>query len=164
MERPRELIPLQRAASALDQYHWEVEKDASGNFRKHSGNSGNSGTKATATTTVQSYSNTPKASAPAVTGKAPEARKAIEGSTPEYVKKLNPSGHLTQADRELRIAGGLCLYCGTKGHSVAACPLIPDKKRRLPAGTTGRAAVTVPDSIPIPELTATITEVIPEKV
>ncbi len=27
MGHPRELIPLQKVASSLDQYHWEVEKD-----------------------------------------------------------------------------------------------------------------------------------------
>lgn len=30
MEHPQDLIPLQKVASALDQYHWEVEKDTSG--------------------------------------------------------------------------------------------------------------------------------------
>lgn len=164
MERPRELIPLQKVASSLDQYHWEVEKDTSGSSRRNPENSGNLGNSGSHSATISTTSYVSKAAIPATPGKILEAKKATPGPTPEYVKKLNPSGHLTQADRELRISGGLCLYCGTKGHSVANCPSIPDNKRRNPTGTSGRTAITLPPaSPPTPELTATISEVIPGK-
>lgn len=160
-DRPRDLLPLQRVCAELDQYHWEVEKDLTGGSRKYSGHSGT--TSAPAPTTPAALT-APKASAPVASNKAPEARKAIQGPTPDYVKKLTSDGHLSLSDRENRLANGLCLYCGIKGHSVASCPSIPDKKRRIPAGTSGRAVITLPvASPPTPELTASIVEVTQEK-
>jgi hypothetical protein len=160
-DRPRDLLPLQRVCAELDQYHWEVEKDLTGGSRKYSGHSGT--TSAPAPTTPAALT-APKASAPVALNKAPEARKAIQGPTPDYVKKLTSDGHLSLSDRENRLANGLCLYCGIKGHSVASCPSIPDKKRRTPAGTSGRAVITLPvASPPTPELTASIVEVTQEK-
>lgn len=173
MEQPRELIPLQKVASCLDQYHWEVEKDLLVSFWNHPGNSGNSRITSTTISTPPTNFHGQMAPVPAATSKMPESSKAIKCLNPEYVINLDSSGHLTQKTRELCIADGLCLYCGTKGHSIASCLLIPNRKHQNPDGTPKRAAVTILEispsisepTVPIPvlECTVPISEVIPGK-
>lgn len=41
----------------------------------------------------------------------------------DLVGKLNSQGHLTDQERQKRLAEGACLYCGNKGHRFNDCPL-----------------------------------------
>uniref|UniRef100_A0A8C9TDS6 CCHC-type domain-containing protein n=1 Tax=Scleropages formosus TaxID=113540 RepID=A0A8C9TDS6_SCLFO len=43
-------------------------------------------------------------------------------------------GRLTPAERQRRIQGQLCLYCGTPGHLRLQCPVRPDHQVSKPAG------------------------------
>ncbi|KAK3531831.1 hypothetical protein QTP70_029712 [Hemibagrus guttatus] len=37
------------------------------------------------------------------------------------------SSHLTPAERQRRLAQNLCLYCGSPGHAISACPIRPPR-------------------------------------
>lgn len=45
-------------------------------------------------------------------------------------KKITVDGHLTQEEKERRIANDLCLFCGMNGHSVSTCLKLQQKQSK----------------------------------
>jgi hypothetical protein len=63
------------------------------------------------------------------------------GSTPknDLSTKLDSNGKLTQQERQRRIDGNLCLFCGKGGHKVSECRLKDSNSSKARAATTTSA-------------------------
>ena len=70
---------------------------------------------------------------PALRSSAPEQRPSLHRTTAEEPMQLGRT-RLSPAERQRRMQGKLCLYCGHEGHYVSHCPEVPKGQARQGTG------------------------------
>lgn len=130
-----ELDRSTKTSSNDDKKHSESSKstseqkstsDSKSNKRKHRSNTSSNH----ASSNQQSSSN-----------QGSKSSNSANTSEPTYKKLLGPDGKLLPKERERRIANGLCLLCGQKGHNSDDCP--KRRKREQPSSSLARATITL---------------------
>jgi hypothetical protein len=140
---PNTLDGLIAAAEELDRAYW-IDREITNSLKpkeKKSETSKNEETTTTSTSdkkkkkkkAANSNSNSNSTSNP--TSSTNDSSKSNE---PAYKKLLGADGKLLPKERERRIANGLCMLCGQKGHIATDC-----SKRKQPSSGTTLAKATI---------------------
>jgi hypothetical protein len=156
VQRPQTFVGTRQYALEFDQRYWERQAEAgntpsstskSSNGDKESGDSAVRLPVATATdsanTAQQSNHPPPSANVQTMTAASPPYSSTSAPRPVTAVKNtsapanIEARGPLTQEEKDHRRANGLCLYCGTGGHSYSNCPNLPADRQ-----ATGRAVYT----------------------
>jgi hypothetical protein len=158
---PTNLDSLIQVAEDLDRAYWtnyELNKSSHSEEKKSGASSENKSGSDSPPKKKKKTSKSNSTPTPAASDSTPSSTPATSGTNkkkdPAYKKLLGPDGKLLPQERERRIANGLCLLCGQKGHMAEECP----KRTKQPSSTPTLARATITVSPPAPT-TASITEV-----
>jgi hypothetical protein len=155
---PGKLEDLITAAEAFDRAYWtnyELDrstKTSSNDDKKHSESSkppSDHRTTSDQKHRKKNRSNHPSSSATShhsshssnQSSKFSNSTNSTNPSEPAYKKFLGSDGKLLPKERERRIANGLCLLCGQKGHNSDECP--KRRRRDQPTSSLARATITL---------------------
>ncbi|TBU53189.1 hypothetical protein BD310DRAFT_792505, partial [Dichomitus squalens] len=148
--KPDNLSDLCILAQSLDHRYWERKAERN---RETSGPSKSSSKSGSRTSQSEPRSSSNSQLTPRAPQKSSDGKSSASGSTPKsnskpkstdksapkpYADKLRKDGKLTPEERQHRLAGDLCLFCGGAGHSTNTCP-----KKSTPLAK-GRAAQAEP--------------------
>jgi len=139
---PNSLDGLITLAEELDRAYW-IDQEITRSLKpvkEHAATSDDKATTSTSSDKKKKKKKSPNSQPTPATSNDSSKSNTSNTAEPAYKKLLGTDGKLLPKERERRIANGLCMLCGQKGHIATDCP----KKQTPSSGSTvAKATITV---------------------
>jgi hypothetical protein len=152
--KPKTLVLMREAALSFDNRYWERQRERARSRGVTDTSSAPGQRKPGTPQTPQSSTHPPKPSSGSSNTPKPISKPPTSGPSsgpskfsstkPDLSDKLGKDGKLTNEERQRRLDGNLCLFCGIAGHSVSDCR----KKQAAATKASARLADTTVKSSP----------------